>query len=82
MRILLNSLYYHPDPAANSVIMTQLARELSAAGHAITVVCAFPHYDTNRIWPDYRGKMVQESVGRSVTNIEPHAGIGLCYMHY
>lgn len=59
MRILLLTLYFAPDPAANSVIMTELADELVALGHDVTVVTAFPHYDTNRIWDEYRGRLVQ-----------------------
>ena len=60
MRILLLTLYFAPDLSANSVIMTELAEELTALGHQVTVVTAFPHYDTNRIWEDYRGKLVQK----------------------
>lgn len=60
MNILLLSLYFTPDPAANSVIMTELAEELAELGHQVTVVCAFPHYDTNRVWDEYRGKLVQK----------------------
>ncbi len=59
MRILLVTLYFAPDPAANSVIMTELAEELARLGHQVTVVTAFPHYDVNRIWDDYRGRLVQ-----------------------
>lgn len=59
MRILLLTLYYPPDPAANSVIVGYLAQGLADAGHEVNVVCAFPHYDINRIWPTYRGKLVQ-----------------------
>lgn len=59
LRILLLTLYFAPDPAANAVIMTELAEQLAALGHEVTVVAAFPHYDTNRIWDAYRGKLVQ-----------------------
>lgn len=59
MRILLLSLYFEPDLAANAVIMTKLAQELSRLGHQMTVVTAFPHYDTNRIWEIYRGTLVR-----------------------
>ncbi|HMR68086.1 MAG TPA: glycosyltransferase family 4 protein [Anaerolineae bacterium] len=60
MKILLLSLYFTPDPAANSVIMTELAEELTQLGHQVTVIAAFPHYDTNQIWPTYRGQLVQK----------------------
>jgi len=59
MRIMIVSLYFHPDRAANAVIMTRLAQELAKLGHKIRVICAMPHYDTNAIWPDYRGKLLQ-----------------------
>lgn len=57
MRILFLTLYFAPDRAANAVLMTGLAQELAGLGHEVTVVCAVPHYDSNRIWPDYRGKV-------------------------
>jgi colanic acid biosynthesis glycosyl transferase WcaI len=59
LRILLLTLYFTPDLGANAVIMTRLAEELTLLGHQVTVVTAFPHYDTNRIWDAYRGKLVQ-----------------------
>lgn len=37
--------------------MTQLAEELAANGHEITVITSMPHYSTNRIWDEYRGKL-------------------------
>jgi len=61
LRILLLTLHFAPDIAANSVIMTELAEELAALGHDVTVVAAFPHYDQNRIWEEYRGKLVQRN---------------------
>ena len=57
MRILLLTLYFRPDMAANAVIMTDLAEELAKLGHHLTVVTSMPHYDRNRIWPEYRGKL-------------------------
>jgi colanic acid biosynthesis glycosyl transferase WcaI len=59
MRILLLTLYYKPDVAANAVIMTELAEELSALGHDVTVVTAFPHYKGNVIDEAYRGKLIE-----------------------
>jgi colanic acid biosynthesis glycosyl transferase WcaI len=39
--------------------MTELAEELSALGHDVTVVTAFPHYKGNAIDEQYRGKLIQ-----------------------
>jgi colanic acid biosynthesis glycosyl transferase WcaI len=63
---LLLSLYFQPDSAANAVIVTDLARRLVAAAHRVTVICALPHYDTNRIWPAYRGKLVQHELWEGI----------------
>jgi colanic acid biosynthesis glycosyl transferase WcaI len=60
VRILLLSLYFAPDIAANAVIMTGLAEELEALGHQVTVVTAFPHYARNVIDARYRGHLVQQ----------------------
>ena len=57
MRILLLTLYFKPDIAANAVIMTELAEDLAKLGHHLTVVTSMPHYGGNRIWSDYRGKL-------------------------
>ena len=59
MNVLVVSLYYHPDVAANAVIVTELVEQLSALGHRVTVVTAFPHYGENQIWAKYRGKLFQ-----------------------
>ncbi len=60
MRVLLLSLYFKPDPSANSVIMTELVEELIDLGFEVTIVTTFPHYDINQIWDEYRGKWVQK----------------------
>ena len=59
MNILVLSLYYHPDRAANAAIITQLTQTLAHQGHRVRVVCAMPHYDTNAIWPSFRGRLFQ-----------------------
>lgn len=57
MRVLLLSTYFRPDIASTGVLMTQLAEELIRLGHQLTVVTSMPHYDGNRIWPEYRGRL-------------------------
>jgi colanic acid biosynthesis glycosyl transferase WcaI len=57
MKVLLLTLYFEPDIAANAVIMTELAEELANLGHDVTVVTSMPHYGDNQVWPEYRGKL-------------------------
>lgn len=57
MRILLLSTYFRPDVASTGVIMTKLVDEFIANGHEVTVLTSVPHYDTNRIWPEYSGRL-------------------------
>jgi len=59
MRILLLTLYFTPDVAANAVIMTELAEELAALGHHVTVVTTFPHYAGNVVDRRYRKRLIQ-----------------------
>jgi colanic acid biosynthesis glycosyl transferase WcaI len=66
MYILLLTLYFVPDLAANAVIMSELAEALAALGHNVTAVAAFPHYDRNRVWDGYRGKLVQRDLHGAV----------------
>ena len=80
MRILLLSTYFQPDIASTGVLMTQLVEELAQLGHQITVITSMPHYHTNRIWDEYRGKLVQHDryglidVYRLYLYVPPHRG--------
>ena len=58
MRIFLLSTYFRPDIASNGVIMSKLADEFVAKGNEVTVLASVPHYDINRVWPEYSGKMI------------------------
>jgi len=58
MRILFITTYFQPDIASTGVLMTQLAEELARLGHRITVLTSVPHYDINRIWDGYRGRII------------------------
>jgi len=42
-RILLHSLVFSPEANSTSYLMTDLARQLSAAGHEVTVLTTTPH---------------------------------------
>jgi len=56
MRILFLTMYYKPDNAATGILMAELAEELAQHGHDVRVITSMPHYSTNSIWPEYRGK--------------------------
>jgi len=72
LRILLLTLYFAPDIAANAVIMTELAEELSAMGHQVTVVTTFPHYAKNVIDRDYRWRLFQRDNHSSIKVIRTY----------
>jgi len=50
-RILILSIYHDPEPIPKT---GELARELQRRGHPVTVVTAFPHYPSGRLYPGYR----------------------------
>ena len=56
MRILFLTMYYKPDNAATGILMAELAEELAQHGHDVRVITSMPHYSTNSIWPEYKGK--------------------------
>lgn len=57
MRILLLTTYFRPDVASTGVIMSKLVDEFIAQGHQVTVLTSIPHYDVNRQWPEYSGRL-------------------------
>lgn len=44
-KILLLTLVFAPDGVSTAVLMTELAQELQAAGHTVTVLTTTPHYN-------------------------------------
>jgi colanic acid biosynthesis glycosyl transferase WcaI len=60
-RVLLHSLVFSPEANSTSYLMTDLARQLHAAGHAVTVLTTTPHNNLEpgaiarqpmrRVWP-------------------------------
>ena len=57
MRILFLTMFYKPDNAATGILMAELAEELALQGHDVRVVTSMPHYSTNAIWKEYKGKL-------------------------
>ncbi|HKY22391.1 MAG TPA: glycosyltransferase family 4 protein [Vicinamibacterales bacterium] len=51
MRVLILSIYHDPEPIPKT---GELARELRRRGHDVTVVTAFPHYPSGRLYAGYR----------------------------
>lgn len=66
MKILVVSLYYDPDLCqANGPIIRALCNDLTDAGHEVTVLTSFPHYNCDDVWPEYRRKLFQrDRVGK------------------
>jgi colanic acid biosynthesis glycosyl transferase WcaI len=61
MRILLVIIQFPPDVNSTGLLLEQACRSLVALGHQVTVLTTFPHYERFRVWPEYRGKLVQRS---------------------
>jgi len=59
MRILLPIIQFPPDVNPTGMLMAQLCEGLTAYGHEVSVITAFPHYENFRVWDEYRGKLVQ-----------------------
>jgi colanic acid biosynthesis glycosyl transferase WcaI len=59
MRVLLLSLHFAPDTVSNALVATELAEELAARGHDVTVVAAMPYHQGHQIETGYRGQMWQ-----------------------
>lgn len=51
MKILLVTMYYHPEPVA---IPHDLAAALQQRGHEVTVVTGFPNYPSGEVYAGYR----------------------------
>lgn len=59
LRILLLILQFPPDVNATGLLMGQLCEAWQKAGHEVSVITAFPHYEKFEIWEPYRGKLAE-----------------------
>ena len=66
MRILILGINYFPERTSVAPFTTGLSEHLSARGHTVQVVTAFPFYPEWRIWEDYRGRITQKETRASV----------------
>lgn len=66
MKILVITLYYEPDQCqSNGPIIRTLCDDWAAAGHEVTVLTSFPHYNRAAVWPEYQGRLWQrDQVGQ------------------
>jgi len=58
MHVLLFNIYFHPDPTGTGLVMGELALDLRARGHDVTVVTTVPHYGLDTVPEKYRGRLV------------------------
>lgn len=64
MRILLITLYYHPDRGGTPGVYKDLCESLHAAGHDVTVVTGFPRYNVKVTDTKYRHRLwLTERIG-------------------
>ncbi len=59
MRILYCSQYFPPEIGAPAARAQEMVRHLSAAGHEVTVLTAFPNYPSGKIQEDYAGALLR-----------------------
>jgi colanic acid biosynthesis glycosyl transferase WcaI len=57
MHVLLLTQYFTPENVGSGVWIHQLAQDLIAVGHRVTVLTAFPNYPTGKVFPTYQGKL-------------------------
>jgi glycosyltransferase involved in cell wall biosynthesis len=57
MRILFLTQYFPPEIGAPQNRISDLAARLSASGHEVTILVAFPNYPEGRVAAAYRGKL-------------------------
>ena len=57
--VILSSLF-HPEPTANAVRMSELAKVLHSAGHRVEVLTGFPYYRNQAPDPEFSGRYIVE----------------------
>jgi colanic acid biosynthesis glycosyl transferase WcaI len=57
LRIAFVCQYFPPEPAPIGVMLGELAADLGAAGHRVTVVTGFPNHPGGAIYPGYRKRL-------------------------
>ena len=75
LRVLLVTNHYPPDVNPSGKLMHQLAVGLRERGFTVDVLTSFPHYQSFRIEPAYRGKLIhhEDAPGGRVTRVWAYA---------
>jgi len=60
MRLLVLGVNYAPEKTAVAPFTTSLCEHLSAEGHEVSVITAFPYYPEWKTWEGYRGHWFQD----------------------
>ncbi|MFA6046936.1 MAG: glycosyltransferase family 4 protein [Phycisphaerales bacterium] len=60
MHVLIFNIYFHPEPTGTGLVIGQLAADLAALGHQVTVVTTVPHYGLDREGDHHRGRLIVE----------------------
>jgi colanic acid biosynthesis glycosyl transferase WcaI len=66
LRILIFNIYFHPDPTGTGLVIGELARDLCALGHQVTVVTTVTHYGLDAIPESQRGRWLTEETWEGV----------------
>lgn len=59
MNILITTNYYYPETIGAGIWITQLAQELKARGHEVTVITSFPSYPLGKLFDGYRNRLAR-----------------------
>ncbi|MBI1189861.1 MAG: glycosyltransferase [Tepidisphaera sp.] len=60
MHVLIFNIYFHPEPTGTGLVVGQLATDLAAMGHEVTVVTTRPHYGVDADGAKYAGRLIAE----------------------
>jgi glycosyltransferase involved in cell wall biosynthesis len=66
MNILIITQYFPPETGGPTNRLLSLALAMHQAGHSVEVITAKPNHPEGVIWPEYRGKLVQNRTYREI----------------
>lgn len=72
LQILLLSQYYQPEQVGPAIWLAELAADLLAGGHRVTVLTGFPNHPDGVVPPAYQGKIFQRETLNGVEVIRAY----------